>query len=343
MPDHSEVGSAIVPTTPDPTRPDSTSAAKRDGMHPTVARGFDALLSVQRPVVLAHIRSIRGRRPNADPAQIIGILERRYLTAVTTGGALVGASAAIPVVGIGTSLVLSGVETAGFLEATALFAQSVCEIHGIAVVEPERARTLVMTMMLGNGGQDLIRQFAGQAAGGQTTRSAFWGEMVTKNLPAAAFGPIADRIKRMFLRKFAVGQGTSVVGRLIPFGVGAVIGGGGNHLLGRRVVNSSRTAFGPAPVVFPNSLDDRRVKAPKAPKAVKAPKAPKTPKAPKAVKAPKAPKAPKAVKTPKAPKALKPPKPPRSEQPRAEKAAKLPRGRAKFPMLPTASKDSEQN
>jgi len=266
-------------------------------MHPTLARGVDAVLSVQRPIVLAHIRSIRGRRASADPAQIIAILERRYLTAVTTGGALVGASAAIPVVGIGTSLALSGVETVGFLEATALFAQSVCEIHGIAVVEPERARTLVMAMMLGNGGQDLIRQFAGQAAGGQTTRTAFWGEMVTKNLPAAAFGPIADRIKRMFLRKFAVGQGTSVVGRMIPFGIGAVIGGGGNHLLGRRVVNSSRTAFGPAPETFPSSLDDRREKVPKPPKT---------------------------------PKAIKPPKPPRAARP-----ARLPRGRANYPMLPS--------
>src|SRR5215207_5473874 len=86
-------------------------------------RGFDALLSVQRPVVLAHIRSIRTRRPDANPAQVVAILERRYLTAVTAGGAVVGASAAIPVIGIGTSIALSGVETAGFLEATALFAQ----------------------------------------------------------------------------------------------------------------------------------------------------------------------------------------------------------------------------
>lgn len=289
MPDPTEGVVEIVPT----------RTAKSDGMHPTVARGIDALLSVQRPVVLAHIRSIRNRRPDAGPEQIIGILERRYLTAVTTGGALVGASAAIPVVGIGTSLVLSGVETAGFLEATALFAQSVCEIHGIAIVEPERARTLVMTMMLGNGGQDLIRQFAGQAAGGPVTRTAFWGEMVTKNLPAAVFGPIADRVKRMFLRKFAVGQGTSVVGRMIPFGIGAVIGGGGNHMLGRRVVNSSRTAFGPAPETFPTSLYDRREKSPKPSKA---------------------------------PKAVKPPK-----QPRSGKPAKLPRGRANYPMLPPAS------
>ena len=63
----------------------------QSGVNPQVARGFDALLSVQRPVVVAHIRSIRNRRPDASPEQIIGILERRYLTAVTTGGALVGA------------------------------------------------------------------------------------------------------------------------------------------------------------------------------------------------------------------------------------------------------------
>ena len=50
------------------------------------------------------------------------------------------------------TLALSGVETAGFLEASALFAQSVTEVHGIAVDDPERARALVMTMMLGYGG-----------------------------------------------------------------------------------------------------------------------------------------------------------------------------------------------
>lgn len=264
-------------------------------------RGFDAALSVQRPVVLAHLRSIRSRRPDATPTQLIAILERRYLTAVTTGGALVGASAVIPAVGVGTSLVLSGVETAGFLEATALFAQSVTEVHGIAVDDPERASTLVMTMMLGPGGQELLRQFAGQAAGG-SGRNAFWGELITKNLPSAALSPIADRIQKMFVRRFAASQGSSVVGRMIPFGIGAVVGGGGNHLMGRRVITSARSAFGPAPAVFPPNLEPR-------------PRAPKTPKAPKVPK-------PRAVTTPK-----------------AAKPKALPRGRSAYPMLPPARRD----
>lgn len=217
-------------------------------------KAVEKLLSVQRPVVLAHIRSIRRRHPEATPAQVITILETRYLTAVTTGGAAVGASAVIPAVGVGVSLALSAVETAGFLEASALFAQSVTEVHGIAIDDPERARTLVMTMMLGTAGSDLVKQFAGQITGGKS-RGTFWGELVTKSLPEVAVSQIGGRVQQLFVRRFAASQGASVLGRALPFGVGAVVGGAGNHLLGRKVVTSSRAAFGPAPASFPTELD----------------------------------------------------------------------------------------
>jgi len=222
---------------------------------PQVAKGVERLLSVQRPVVLLHIRSIRRRNPDASPAQVIKILETRYLAAVTAGGAAVGASSVIPGVGVGISLALSGVETAGFLETSALFAQSVTEVHGIAVEDPERARTLVMAMMLGTAGSDLVTQLAAQAAGIGPTRGRFWGELVTKSLPQAAMGQISDRIKKSFLKRFVATQSASAVGRAIPFGIGAVIGGTGNHMLGRKVVSSSRDAFGPAPLQFPIMLE----------------------------------------------------------------------------------------
>ncbi|HXR44107.1 MAG TPA: hypothetical protein VN759_04825 [Pseudolysinimonas sp.] len=241
------------------------------GLPPRVVQGFDRVLAVQRPVVLAHIRSIRSRHPDATPAEVIRSLERRYLAAVTGGGTAVGAAAAIPAVGVVASLALSGAETLGFLEASALFAQSVTEVHGIVNVEPERARTLVMTLMLGSGGQELVQQLAGQAAGG-ASRNAFWGELVTKQLPRAAVGQITDRIRSVFLKRFAVTQGGSAIGRAIPFGIGAVIGGAGNHLLGRKVVQSSRSAFGPAPRDFPAELDTR-------PKARRAPRTPRGPRA----------------------------------------------------------------
>ncbi|WP_411699308.1 hypothetical protein [Conyzicola sp.] len=238
-----------------------------------VVGGIDRLLTVQRPAVLAHLRSIRAHNPDATPEQVIRILERRYLTAVTTGGALVGASAVIPAVGIGASLALSTVETGGFLEASALFAQSVTEVHGIAVDDPDRARTLVMTLILGTAGSDLVKQLASQATGSGPVRTKFWGELVTKSLPQAAMGQIADRLKRTFVKRFALTQGTNIVGRVIPFGIGAVVGGAGNNLLGRQVVRSSREAFRAAPPEFPAVLALRE-KAPKQPKPPREPRLP---------------------------------------------------------------------
>ncbi|WP_100363928.1 hypothetical protein [Diaminobutyricimonas aerilata] len=241
------------------------------GANARVLKAIDRVLGVQRPVVLAHIRAIRARHPHASPAEVIRILEREYLAAVTTGGAAVGASAVIPGVGVAASLALSGVETVGFLEASALFAQSVTEVHGIAVEDPDRARALVMTMMLGSGGTDLVRQLAAQVTGSGPARSAFWGDLVTRNLPQAVMGPIADRIKHSFVRRFAAMQGGNIVGRVLPFGIGAVIGGTGNHMLGRKVVASARTAFGPPAASFPLELEPI-LKEPKPPKPPRAPR-----------------------------------------------------------------------
>ncbi len=76
------------------------------------------------------------RRPDAHPEEVIRILERRFLAAVTTGGAAVERERGHP---RGRDRHVdrpTGVETLGFLEASALFAQSVAEVHGIPVEDP---------------------------------------------------------------------------------------------------------------------------------------------------------------------------------------------------------------
>jgi hypothetical protein len=225
--------------------------------HPRTIRALDRVLAIQRPVVLAHLRSIRLRHPDASSAEIVRILERRYLAAVTTGGAAVGATAVVPGIGTGVTLALSGVETVAFLEATALFAQSVTEVHGIPVADPDRARALVLTLMLGKEGVDLVAQLAGQVAGRGPSRDKYWGELVTKTLPRAAVGPLVDRLKTTFIHQFAARGGASWIGKALPFGIGAAIGGAGNNILGRRVLVNARRAFGPPPAVLPPDLEPR--------------------------------------------------------------------------------------
>lgn len=225
--------------------------------HPRAIRALDRVLQVQRPAVVAHLRSIRLRHPDASTVEIARMLERRYLAAVTTGGAAVGATAVVPGIGTGVTLALSGVETVGFLEATALYAQSLAELHGIPIDNPDRARALVLTLMLGKEGVDLVSQLGKQIAGKGVARDKYWGEVVTKSLPRAAVGPLVDRLKSTFVRQFAAKGGASIVGKALPFGIGAAIGGTGNHLLGRRVVVGSRRAFGVPPEHYPSELEPR--------------------------------------------------------------------------------------
>ncbi|HCJ49327.1 MAG TPA: hypothetical protein DHW40_08365 [Microbacterium sp.] len=223
--------------------------------HPRVIRMLDRVLAVQRPAVVAHLRGIRLRHPDATTADIARILERRYLTAVTTGGAAVGATAVVPGIGTGITLALSGVETVGFLEASALFAQSLAELHGIRIENPDRARALVLTLMVGKEGVDLVSQFARQAGGTGPARDKYWGDLVTKSLPRAMMGPLVDRLKTAFLHRFAAQGGASLIGKALPFGVGAVVGGTGNHILGRRVIVNARRAFGAPPARFPADIE----------------------------------------------------------------------------------------
>jgi hypothetical protein len=246
-------GAPIVGIDP-PAEPGRVVSSESD---PLWTRSLNRAVSVQRPVVVAHVARIRRKNPDASPAEIIRILERQYLAAVTGGGAAVGATAVVPGIGWAVSLALSGAETAGFLETSALYAQSITEVHGIAVTDPERAQALVMAMMLGGPGVTLVKQLAGQAGGVGPARTAFWGELVTSSLPKSALGSVTKNIRDAFIKRFVVRQGTGVLGRALPFGIGAVVGGAGNHALGRKIVASSRTAFGPAPASFPIELEEQ--------------------------------------------------------------------------------------
>jgi hypothetical protein len=66
-----------------------------------------------------------------------------------------------------------------------------------------------------------------------------------------------DRLKAAFIHRFATAAGASWVGKALPFGVGAAVGGVGNGILGRRVVVGARRAFGIPPARVPDEIEPR--------------------------------------------------------------------------------------
>ncbi len=219
---------------------------------PAILRGIERALDIQRPLIIANIDRLRRRHPEASPAELTRLLERDYLRATTVAGAAVGATAAVPAVGTLAALGLSGAATIGFLEATALYAESVAELHGVRIQDPERSRTMVMAILMGEEGTALIRSVLGSSAGQGAPQ--YWGQLVNKSAPASLVKTLTGSIQRRFVKKFLAKQGGFMLGRALPFGVGAVIGGTGNHLMGKAVIRTTREAFGPLPQTLPGEL-----------------------------------------------------------------------------------------
>ncbi|WP_178945395.1 MULTISPECIES: di- and tripeptidase [Micrococcaceae] len=218
---------------------------------PALNKALDTVLRVQRPLVVTSIKKLRKKHPDETPEQIAHRLEKLYLRDVTVGGGAVGASAFIPGIGTVTSVGLSVVAVGGYLERTAIYAQSMAELFGAHVEDPEKARTMVMALMLGEDGAVLMQQILGQS--GRTAGiSNKWGLMMGKD-DGKGFS-VSKTIRNMFVKRFLARQSGAMLGRALPFGLGAVVGGGANLALGRQVIKSTKEAFGKAPSLFPDSL-----------------------------------------------------------------------------------------
>ncbi|MYM19703.1 hypothetical protein GSY69_06895 [Brevibacterium sp. 5221] len=230
-------------------------AFKKDGsLRPGAAGMLTKVLSVQRPVVLAYVRSVRRRNPDATPEELIQIISKHYLTVTMGTGAAVGATAVVPGIGTMAALGVAAAETGGFLEASALYAQSLAEIHGLPVRDPERANVLVLGLMLGDSGRELVKRFTGHAAGGEAL-TANWGQVVATQIPSSLLNSLVKRMRRTMVKKYASRTAGSMFGRILPFGIGAVIGGVVNHRMAKNVVSNAKDAFGPAPAHFEKELN----------------------------------------------------------------------------------------
>ena len=73
-------------------------------------------------------------------------------------------------------------------------------------------------------------------------------------MPVPGFSNIRSRIQKAFLKNLLKRQGTALFGRALPFGIGAVVGGAGNLMMGRAVVANAKEAFGPMPDTIPGEL-----------------------------------------------------------------------------------------
>jgi hypothetical protein len=200
---------------------------------------LDKALALQAPLTERHIARLRRNHPEESPRQIVRRLNGEFRAATISAGVGVGAAAAAPGVGTGVALAMSGTEAVAFLNATVLYILARGEVQGITIGDLERRRTLVMAIMLGDAGAKGVGKVAERT--GQ-----HWARQLVRSIPRTKVDAVNKVLGRHFVTKYGTKQGIVVLGKVVPFGIGAVIGGTANGLFSHGIVTASNRAFGAA-------------------------------------------------------------------------------------------------
>jgi hypothetical protein len=204
---------------------------------------------VQGPAAEAYVARLRRSHPSASPAEIVAKLEKRYLGALTASGAAVGSTATFPGVGTLTALSAGAGETVFFLEATAVFVLANAVVYGIPADHRERRRALVLAVLVGDDSKRALGELIGPA---RTNGGGLAEGMAS--LPMSTLARLNTRLLKYAVKRYTVKRGALMLGKMLPVGIGAAIGGAGNRMVAKKIVRNAHSAFGPPPVRWPGIL-----------------------------------------------------------------------------------------
>jgi hypothetical protein len=211
---------------------------------PVFDAALDRAVTIPSAVIRAHVVSLRRKNPEASPTRIIHLLSQEYTLLLEGAGGAVGAAAAFPAVGTGVSLALSTGDVATFFASSSAYALCVAEVHGIQADDVERRRALLLATVLGESGAKSIADVSGKSM-------SAWGTALLTTMPKSTIRQVNSVLTRRFVKRRIATQSSLAIGRVIPFGIGAVIGVAGGRSLARTVTHQARRAFGEPLAHFP--------------------------------------------------------------------------------------------
>jgi len=206
------------------------------------------------------VEELRRTFPHDTPFHVEQRLESGFRRTITLSGASTGAVAAAPGVGLPLAVGATGVDMLAVLTAAGTYVLGTASLHGVALGEldaagMERRRTLLFGVLLGNSGSKLILNTV-QRTGTQ------WARAIAGSLSMQVLRELNRRLGGLLLRKLAPALGALAVARLVPMGIGAALGGGGNYFLASQIIASTHDAFGDAPAQWSEDVADHARETP---------------------------------------------------------------------------------
>lgn len=181
-------------------------------------------------------------------------------------GAAAGAVAASPGIGTMAAIGTLGAEIGWFVMRAADLIMTTAVIHGRTEATVEERRSWVLAILA--FGEDAAKEF------GALAERMHVGPVSGKGLqvPLEVLERVNANIGANLLSKFGSRRGAIAVGRVLPFGVGAVIGGGANYAMVKSLSRNADNFFLASPLqVTMQRLDDPTLPPPPKPTSARGP------------------------------------------------------------------------
>lgn len=203
---------------------------------PTPRRG-EGLLEACSRAVHTYIAHMRAAYPDATTEDLRYMFAQRYLVTAAASGGLTGVAAAARGLSGRGAVALTAGHVGAFCAASTAFVLGSADLAGVPVDDVTRRRALVLGALLGRESSTFLSEELGVT--GPT-----WGRTLALDLPVTTVARVNKRLYGRVARFSLTRVGAVAAGRLLPYGVGAVIGYTGSRSLGRIVVAGVEEAFG---------------------------------------------------------------------------------------------------
>ena len=210
-----------------------------------ISQGFMAainkVISAQSSIIIGYVERLKKSNKNASPQELQELIDKHFLKIVSGTGAAAGASAAIPGIGLVSGAAAIGAESLVFLEAAAWYILASAHLRGDDIRDEERRRALVLVVLTGSQGSALVDTLLGDV----TTLSGMKSAATLSRFSGPTLSGINGRLTKLFLKQARKKLKWAWLSKLLPMGVGAVLGTTANRKLARQVMKHAGTQLSP--------------------------------------------------------------------------------------------------
>ncbi len=170
----------------------------------------------------------------------IAVLTRQFSRELGAAGAAAGAAAAAPGVGTAATLATTMAELGWFTSRAGDLILTIAALHGRPDPTVDERRAWVLAVLIyGSSARDEFASTINQASTGL--------DPVSRRLPLTTLQTANRLMSRTLVRRYGTRRGLVALGRVLPIGLGAAIGGSANFVAIRSLARSADEFFARLP------------------------------------------------------------------------------------------------